>query len=172
MVDWLADTPVGVSTATWEIVQWNALWAALLGDPSPWRGWDRNLIWRYFSSPGSRVRLAGMDLQAFEQTMVADLRVTAGHYPDDPDLADLITMLRAVSSHFVDLWHRAEVEVSFAAQKTVEHPVVGMVVLDCDVLTVPESDLRVVVYAAQPDTEDAEKLDLLRVAGIQDLSRS
>jgi hypothetical protein len=35
------------------------------------------------------------------------------------------------------------------------------------VLTAPGSDLRIVVYTVVPGSEDASKLDLLRVAGLQ-----
>jgi hypothetical protein len=42
--------------------------------------------------------------------------------------------------------------------------------LDCDILTAPGSDLRLVVYTAAPDTEAAEKLRLLSVLGLQALS--
>jgi hypothetical protein len=47
------------------------------------------------------------------------------------------------------------------------HTPVGPIEIDCDVLTVPGGDLRIVVYTAVPGTEDAAKLDLLRVTGLQ-----
>ena len=43
----------------------------------------------------------------------------------------------------------------------------GPVTVDCDILTAPDSDLRLVIYTARPGSEDAGKLDLLRVAGLQ-----
>ena len=45
------------------------------------------------------------------------------------------------------------------------HPGLGPLVIDCDVLTVPGSDLRIVVYTAAPNSEAAEKLRLLSVIG-------
>ncbi len=44
-----------------------------------------------------------------------------------------------------------------------------LVTVDCDVLTAPDSDLRLVIYTARPGSDDAGKLDLLRVAGLQAL---
>ncbi|GAB3618495.1 hypothetical protein GCM10027416_30520 [Okibacterium endophyticum] len=41
------------------------------------------------------------------------------------------------------------------------------VTLDCDILTTHDVDFRLVVYTAPPGSEDAEKLDLLRVVGVQ-----
>jgi hypothetical protein len=42
--------------------------------------------------------------------------------------------------------------------------------IDCDVLSVPGGDLRIVVYTVVPGSEDAAKLDLLRVTGLQELT--
>jgi hypothetical protein len=50
-------------------------------------------------------------------------------------------------------------------RKTVRHPSVGDILLDCDVLLVPGADLRMVAYTAASGTSDAGKLDLLRVTG-------
>jgi transcriptional regulator with XRE-family HTH domain len=171
IVDRLADLPVAVFTSTWEILRWNPPWAALLGDPSAWRGRDRNLIWRHFTKSGSRVRHGDRDLDEFEQGMVADLRVAGSRYPDDRDLAELVDSLRTTSTRFGELWQHATIEQQTSARKTIEHPAVGPVELDCDVLTVPENDLRLVVYSAQPGSASAEKLELIRVTGLQDFSR-
>ena len=47
------------------------------------------------------------------------------------------------------------------------HPDVGAITLDCDVMTVHGSDLRIVVYSAAPGTDTAGKLALLTVIGTQ-----
>jgi hypothetical protein len=39
--------------------------------------------------------------------------------------------------------------------------------LNCDVLTVAGSDLRIMIYTAEPGTEDVERLELLTVPGTQ-----
>ena len=43
------------------------------------------------------------------------------------------------------------------------------VTLDCDVLTVAGSDLRIMIDTAEPGTADAERLALLTVLGTQEL---
>ncbi|MFJ1998353.1 MmyB family transcriptional regulator [Streptomyces asiaticus] len=50
-------------------------------------------------------------------------------------------------------------------RKTIRHPEIGDILLDCDVLIVPGADLRMVTYTAGTGTSDAGKLDLLRVTG-------
>ena len=56
-----------------------------------------------------------------------------------------------------------------SSRKTLTRTPVGPITVDCDVLTVPGSDLRIVVYTAVPGSEDASRLDLLRVTGLQPL---
>ena len=45
----------------------------------------------------------------------------------------------------------------------------GPLTLDCDVLTVAGSDLRIMIYTAEPGTADAERLALVTVLGTQAL---
>ncbi|TDC24683.1 transcriptional regulator [Micromonospora sp. 15K316] len=81
----------------------------------------------------------------------------------------LIAELRAKSTRFGELWDAGAVGRHEAARKTVEHPRVGTLTLDCDVLTVAGSGLRIMVYSAAPGTEDAERLALLTVLGTRSL---
>jgi hypothetical protein len=46
---------------------------------------------------------------------------------------------------------------------------VGPITLDCDTLIVAVDDLRIMVYTAEPGTEDAERLALAIVLGTQTL---
>lgn len=46
-------------------------------------------------------------------------------------------------------------------------PGIGLVFLDCDVLTVHGSDLRIVAYTAAPGSDAAGKLKLLAAIGTQ-----
>jgi hypothetical protein len=47
-----------------------------------------------------------------------------------------------------------------AQRKTLDHPVVGRMTVDCDVLTVHGSDLQIVVFSAEPGTPDADALSM------------
>lgn len=53
--------------------------------------------------------------------------------------------------------------------KVIDHPEVGLITLDYDVLAVATDDVRIMVYTAEPGTEDAERLDLAVVLGTQSL---
>ncbi|MEU4896453.1 helix-turn-helix transcriptional regulator [Streptomyces sp. NPDC044780] len=164
MLDRLTGTPVAVFDAAWTQLLANPLYTALMGE---WQGNDLNAVWRNFVNPHSRVRDTPESKGALQAAHVADLRRTAGRYPDDPDLTSLIAELRRTSARFNDLWESGAVSEHPAARKTIDHPQVGALTLDCDVLSVAASDLRIMVYTAQPGTEDADRLALLDVIGTQ-----
>ncbi|WP_212913526.1 helix-turn-helix transcriptional regulator [Streptomyces sp. TS71-3] len=169
MLDRLVGVPVGVWDAAWTMLMANPPYAALMGDPSGWRGHERNGVWRTFLGPGSRVRQSPEERRDLQAVQVADLRETAGRYPNDPGLRELIAELHAKSARFAELWDGGAVQVHRAARKTVEHPQVGLLTLDCDVLSVAGSDLRMMVYTAEPGTTDEERLALVLTLGLQEL---
>jgi transcriptional regulator with XRE-family HTH domain len=170
MLDRLAGTPVAVFDASWTLLVSNPPYAALMGDPSRWRGHERNGVWRHFLGRGTRVRHTPESLSAFETAVVADLRAATGRYPADQRLVRLVAELRANSDRFAELWDSGVVDHHEAARKTIDHPQVGPLTLDCDVLTVAGSDLRIMMYTAESGTEDAERLALLTVLGTQALA--
>ena len=59
--------------------------------------------------------------------------------------------------------------VRHADHKRFLHPAVGPLELDCEVLLTPDQDQRLILHTAPPGTESAEKLELLRVVGLQRL---
>ncbi|MEU5261499.1 helix-turn-helix transcriptional regulator [Amycolatopsis sp. NPDC021455] len=166
MLDRLTGTPVAVFDAAWNQLLVNPLYTALMGE---WRGNDLNGVWRTFLNPNNRVRDTPDSRKALRTALVADLRRTAGHYPGDRDLRSLIADLRRHSSDFAALWESGGVGRHEAGRKTIDHPQAGPLTLDCDVLSVAGSDLRIMVYTAEPGTEDADRLALLGVIGTQSL---
>jgi len=169
IVDRLGDTPAAVFSATWDLISWNPLWAALQGDPSLYSGRFANLAWRVFLGGDNPVIRTEQESDDFEHDLAADLRSASGRYPEDAALASLIETLLAQSPRFVDLWSCARVATHLSSRKIIRVASIGPIALDCDVLMAPGSDLRVVVYTAEPGTTDAARLDLLRVAGLQSL---
>jgi transcriptional regulator with XRE-family HTH domain len=169
LLDRLAGTPVAVHDAYWTLLVANPPYAALMGDPSGWRGNERNGVWRNFLGSPSRVRHTPESRRALEAALVADLRAAAARYPADQRLRRLVAELHARSNRFAQLWDSGAVGRHEAARKTIDHPHIGVVTLDCDVLTVAGSDLHIMIYTAEPDTEDAERLALATVLGTQTL---
>ncbi|MCD0442224.1 helix-turn-helix transcriptional regulator [Glycomyces sp. A-F 0318] len=169
LLDRLANTPVAVYDATWTLVVANAPYDALMGAASAWQGIERNSIWRNLVGPGNRVVHTPEEQAELQAQLVADLRLTAARYPADPRLHRLVRRLGAHSPRFVELWGADAPDPRSGRRKTIEHPEVGPIALDCDTLVVAEDDLRIMVYSAEPGTEDAERLALAVVLGTQTL---
>jgi len=167
ILDRIGDVPLAVFTATWDILLWNPLWAALTGDPAEKSAVERNLVWRHFMAGQESIEFDAVHAEEFASDLVADLRTASGRYPGDRALGALVSRLRAASPEFERRWRETRIAEHRASRKTLTATPVGPVTVDCDVLSVPGGDLRIVVYTAAPGSEDAAKLDLLRVTGTE-----
>ncbi|HEX3789827.1 MAG TPA: helix-turn-helix transcriptional regulator [Pseudonocardiaceae bacterium] len=171
LVQRLDDAPVAVFAADWTIISWNAMWTAAIGDPGVYGWHEHNLVAGMFRSVNGRrpasiaawpVRSRDGD-EAEEEALVADLRVTAAAYPTDARLSSLVERTIRASRRFARLWSTGTAGMFVGDRKTIEHPVVGDIDVDLDVLLVPGVDLRIVTYATAAGTADARKLESLRV---------
>jgi DNA-binding XRE family transcriptional regulator len=166
MLDRLTGIPVAVLDAACTELLTSPLYTALMGEH---HGNERNALWRNFLGLGSRVRHTPESLRALQTSQVAQLRVAANRYPADQRVRRLIAELRANSDTFVEMWDSGAVSGPEASRKTIDHPQLGSMTLDCDVLTVAGADLSIIFYTAEPGTQDAERLALLAVVGTQTL---
>ncbi|MER5622619.1 helix-turn-helix transcriptional regulator [Streptosporangium sp. NPDC002544] len=164
LLDRMADLPVLVLSAKGDVLAWNPLAAALQGDMSAWPQRQRNLIWQRFLG-SSRCQVGEDDAAA--RASVGTLRAAQARYPNDPELARMITGLRRGSPRFDELWREGRSSPWRTATKSIAHPELGTITLDCDTLLLPDSDQTVLVYSAEPGTPEATALDMLRVTGLQ-----
>jgi len=168
----LGDTPVAVFTADWRLAWWNRSWAALLGDPSQIAPADRSLIMSRLPVPGGPPRrladrpIVSENREASDRAIVADLRRASARYPGDPRLAALLRRMLRGNARFTALWHDGAVGGHAEDRKTIRHPDIGDITVDCDVLNDSDTDMKIVIYTAAPGSEDATKLDLALVAGV------
>lgn len=166
----LGDTPVAVFAADWRLVWWNPSWASVLGDPSAVPPDARSLIRARFPTPRDRgltltwpvVSDAG---DAADRAIVADLRDATARYPDDLRLVELVRRTLDGNAHFAALWQTAAIGHHTEDRKTIQHPDIGPITVDCDVLADTDTALKIVIYTAAPGSDDETKLDLARVAG-------
>ncbi|MEV0222160.1 helix-turn-helix transcriptional regulator [Streptomyces sp. NPDC050704] len=104
------------------------------------------------------------------RTHVAYLRLTAGRYPTDARLAELIGELAMRSGDFATLWAKGDVADCTVGTMRLQHPTVGRVDVDYQVWLQPDSpDHRLEVYTPH-DSASADALHLLsgQVAGQQE----
>ncbi|RYJ25217.1 XRE-family transcriptional regulator, Her1 [Streptomyces sp. L-9-10] len=158
-----------VTSATYEVIAWNDLAAALMEDFSAVSRRDRNLVRRTFLDPSPRgQRLYGVsDVDAFARASAQQLRAVAARYPGDPEVTGLVDELLAGSEEFTRLWGSHDVSAEPTPRKTFQHPLVGPVTVDCDTLDITDRDQRVVIYTAAPGSPSEEALRLLSVIGTQ-----
>ncbi|MCW2919047.1 MAG: Helix-turn-helix protein [Actinomycetia bacterium] len=166
----LDDTPAFVLDAKYDVLAWNVLAAALITDFAALAPRDRNSIRSFFRDDPDPALFTDQAHWSFMRESLADLRVAAARYPDDPGIKELVAEMSAASGLFRRLWAEREVRVRHGTRKLMRHPMVGEIELHCDVLLVPDRDQKVVLYTAAPGTPSYEALKLLRVVGVQDMS--
>jgi transcriptional regulator with XRE-family HTH domain len=178
VVNRLGDAAVAVFAADWQLIWWNRGWAALLGDPSPRPPALRNFARDTFPvdcdtfpvdcgtprmSHWPVTSLAG---DAVEAAIVSDLRRATGRFPGNNRLTALIRTLTTGNQRFAELWAAGAVGSHREDHKIVDHPTVGPIEVDCDVMTDGDADLKIVILTAAPGTEDDTKLRLALLAGV------
>jgi transcriptional regulator with XRE-family HTH domain len=170
-VNRLGDAAVAVFAADWRLIWWNRGWAALLGDPSSTPPALRNFARDTFPVDGDGPRLSHWPVTsvaraAVDAAIVSDLRRATGRFPENRRLTDLIRVLTAGNQRFAELWAGGAVGAHREDHKIVDHPAVGPIAVDCDVLSDGDAELKIVILSAAPDTEDATKLRLAVLAGV------
>ncbi|GLW30328.1 helix-turn-helix transcriptional regulator [Actinoplanes regularis] len=175
ILDLLSRLPQAAATviaADFEVIAWNELAAALMEDFSALDRRDRNLVRRVFLGPHrDGRRLYGVsDADRFARGAARRLRAAAARYPGDPDLAGLVQDLLAGSAQFRELWASHDVNEEPTPSKTFQHPLVGPVTVNCDVLEMTDRDQRLVIYTAVPGSPSEQALRLLSVIGTQRLA--
>ncbi|MFF4079012.1 helix-turn-helix transcriptional regulator [Streptomyces sp. NPDC001777] len=171
LLDRLPEAAALVLSATYEVIAWNGLAAALMEDFSALSRRDRNLVRRAFLGPHRHGRpLYGVsDADEFVRTSAQHLRAAAARYPDDPEVTGLVSELLAGSEEFARIWAGHDVTARPTLCKTFHHPLVGPVSVNCDVLDIADRDQRVVIYTAAPGSPSEQALRLLSVVGTQRL---
>ncbi|HET9168841.1 MAG TPA: helix-turn-helix transcriptional regulator [Actinospica sp.] len=164
ILDRLVDAPAQVVADTGQILARNALGEALFGGPAR-PGRAGNAYWNLFTDPEMRTRVLPEELPRILADNVANIRAVHAVRPGDAELNALIDDLMEVSAEFRELWERHDVAVRRSATKTLVHPEVGRLDLDCEVLLAPSGEQKLILFTARPGTDTAEKLDLLRVLG-------
>jgi transcriptional regulator with XRE-family HTH domain len=167
MLDLLGDTPAMVLSDLGEALAQNRAAVLLTGDHAAFSGDRRYLVYRWFAEPGARAVHPPEEHEYHSRQLVADLRVVAGRRSGDPTVVRLVERLQAASAEFRRLWAEHEVAVRRADRKTMLHPRVGRLLMNCETLVTPDQN-QLLLVLTPADAEARERLDLLRVLGLEE----
>ncbi len=121
--------------------------------------------YRWFTDPAERLRYPEDDRDRQGRAQVANLRAAYGQMGPRSRAGELVRALQKVSQEFASLWEKHEIAQRFADHKTLIHPELGPIEVDCQVLFTEDQAQALLVLTAAPRTEAYEKLQLLAVLG-------
>jgi hypothetical protein len=143
-----------------DVLGWNRLAAALIADFGSLQLKDRNIPRMVFLDPAARDFYP--QWEAVAEETVGYLRMYAGRYPDDPELAELVGELSIRSPEFREQWARHDVKDKTFGTKTQHHPIVGDITVQYETLRPPgEPDQLLVTYTVEPGSTSEQNLRLL-----------
>jgi transcriptional regulator with XRE-family HTH domain len=160
ILDQLTESPALVLGRHLQILGWNRLAAALIADFDAIPDTRRNYVRMIFTDP--RVRALFPDWDAVVRTCVATLRLEAGRFPDDPELASLVGDLSLKHPDFRERWAARHVQSSASGTKRFRHPLAGDLTLDWQTFTSPsDPDQHLTIYSAEPGSPSHQALRFL-----------
>lgn len=160
LLDDLATTPAVILGRRTDILAWNPMAAALFTDFALLDPHDRNFVRLVFCDPGVRALYPRWEYAACNG--VAQLRMEAAKYPDDPDLATLVRELSGRDADFHRWWTAHHVAVRGVGTNALRHPTAGDLVLDWSSVTCnADPDQQLFTWTAEPGSPSCAALRAL-----------
>ncbi|MFD3377564.1 MULTISPECIES: helix-turn-helix domain-containing protein [unclassified Streptomyces] len=160
VLDDLTSTPAIVMGRRMDVIAWNPLAAALITDFGKVTEKHRNYVRILFTDPMMRRLYA--DWKSVARTAVAQLRMEAAKYPDDPRLTALVGELSVQDADFRKWWAAHHVATLSVGTKVLHHPVAGELSLDWDTLSAStDPDQQLVVWTAEVGSSTHDGLRIL-----------
>ncbi|HEY7325411.1 MAG TPA: helix-turn-helix transcriptional regulator, partial [Streptosporangiaceae bacterium] len=132
LLDQLEPIPACIRNARYDILAWNQAFDALMGPLADLPFEERNSLWRMFTSASCRA--ATLDWEEGTRRMVAEYRAAMAEHLAEPAWKCLVSRLSDASPEFAELWERHEVATRYEDHKTLIHPELGAIEVDCQVL--------------------------------------
>ncbi|MGO1592403.1 helix-turn-helix domain-containing protein [Ancrocorticia sp.] len=149
LLDDLSATPAVVMGRRMDLLAWNRLATKMMLDFGQIPEKQRNYVRILFTHPIMRSLYA--DWETVAKTAVAQLRMEAAKYPDDPRLTGLVGELSVQDPQFAGWWAAQNVASLSTGTKTLVHPRVGELVLDWDTLVeADDAEQQLVIWTAEP----------------------
>ncbi|MFC9337943.1 helix-turn-helix domain-containing protein [Streptomyces sp. NPDC057020] len=168
LLDAMEGVPAFLVGRRLDILAWNRMARALMGDFEAMEPAERNVARMVFLGPNSRDLYRDWECKATE--VVSVLRLYAGCYPEDPALLALVGELSVRSEEFRSLWAAHTVADKGHGTKVLRHPLVGEMTLTYESMQVAggDPDLMLITYQAEPGSASADALRLLAQWGVDE----
>ncbi|MFC4529884.1 helix-turn-helix transcriptional regulator [Sphaerisporangium dianthi] len=153
------DLPAFVATRHLDMLVWNDLAAALLGDPLELPPARRNVLLTLFHE---EFQPRCPEWEATALGYIGILRAAVSTDPGHPRAVAVVDELSIGSADFRRLWARHDVREGVHGAKTIQHPRVGGIAVEWDAYPLqPPPGPLMIVFTPQPGHE--ERLRLLKV---------
>jgi len=159
------DTAAEIVTELGETLRQSQLGAALVGNLMRYTGPARSIGYRWFTDPQVRALYPPADHGFYSRMYASGLRSVLALRGPGSKAAHLADLLTAANEEFRTLWRQHEVGIRPNEIKRYQHPQVGLIELNCQILLDPVESTSLLVYTAVPGSESYEKLQLLSVVG-------
>jgi transcriptional regulator with XRE-family HTH domain len=160
LLDSLATSPAFALTASWDIVGWNAAYAALFPPVAEVPPAERNLLRFVFLHPYDRRLLPNWE--ADSRRFLAEFRAEVGPHLGEPEVGRLVDELRAASPEFRAGWTSHELSGFSSRERLFFAPSVGELRLEHHRLVPSDHpELHLVVYTPVDDGETPGRLAAL-----------
>ena len=170
VLDRLNDSPALVLSDLADTLVQNPLSTALMGDQTRHTGLARSAFYRWFTDPAERRYYPEEDHPHHGRAQAARLRAALTTGSDTHRAAKIVAELQKRSPEFVRFWDLQEVAQRYDDHKTLIHPELGRIDVDCEVLYAENRAQTLIVLTTRPGTESNTKLQLLSVIGHQQLT--
>ncbi len=145
----LADTPALVTTPYLDILAWNRLAAALLGDLAAMKPQQRNYVRMVFLDPHIRSLLVDWKVRA--QEAVSRFRLAIGAAPRHARIRELINELTACDGDFRTWWNQHLITTRTWGRSRLNHPIAGQFSVDWYVLANVDDNEQDVLLLSAPE---------------------
>jgi len=155
------DTPAVVLSRHLDLLDWNPMAEALLGDPDAYPPDRLNMLLLIFDETLTGAHSCpGWERQALDY--IGMMRAAVATDPTHPRATAIIGELSIRSAEFRRLWARHDVRESVSGTKTFHVPEVGTIALDWDTYSLPGNPGPfMLVFTAEPGSADADRLQVM-----------
>jgi transcriptional regulator with XRE-family HTH domain len=157
LIDTWMPYPAHIMDPYYNCVLYNDAAAAVLGMRP---GNTQNCVVDFFTDPLYRSRSKSWEHNA--RTVVAQFRAASSARPDDEGFQSLLAQLMDASEEFAAMWAERDIEDAGQIRKELEHPLVGLLVVESTAMRVPaRPDLTIVLHTPLDEANTAAKLEWL-----------